>query len=116
MNTELIKKVWQDLRCLKLFPKSRRIPQGKAKRGRRRSYYWNEVARKYECWCKRLMRTDYHWYVITYKDGTKELSYIRLRQGGLFSGMLPDAYRGILIPRRLGVVWYSQVKETRIAF
>lgn len=116
MNTELIKKVWHDLRCIKLFPKRRGIPQGVPSTRRKKTYYWNSVAREYSNWCKRLSHSDYHWRIITYKDGTEELAYIKLRQGGFLSGMLPDAYRGILIPRRLGVVWYSQVKDTRIAF
>ena len=116
MDIESIKQVWHDLRCFKLFPKSRRTPQAQAKTRRRRTHYWNSVAREYANWCKRLSRTDYRWHIITYKDGTQELAYIKLRQDGILSGMLPDAYRGILIPRRLGVVWYSQVKNTRIAF
>ena len=116
MDIESIKQVWHDLRCFKLFPKSRGTPQAQAKTRRRRTHYWNSVAREYSNWRKRLSSTDFRWFVITYKDGTQELAYIRLRKGGILSGMRTDAYRGILIPRRLGAVWYSQVKDIRIAF
>lgn len=116
MNTESIKKIWHDLRCFKLFPKRRGLPQEQPRTRRRKTYYWNSIGREYSNWCKRLSCTDFRWFIITYKDGTEELAYIKLRQGGILSGMLPDAYRGIIIPRQLGVVWYSNVKDIRIAF
>ena len=75
--------------------------------------YWGFVQRSYWNFKKRVDYSGYHWYVITFKDGRKELAYFRVckwvlpRQGRLCRG---------LIPRHWAITQYERVKDIRLAF
>ena len=99
-----------DLRYIKLFRKQYPVPQGKGED------YWRDVMRRYGNFEKELKGGYYHWHVIEYKDGRKELAYLRVLQNGLFSGMYSAIYRGLLFPHRITHPQFDAMKEIRIAF
>lgn len=74
------------------------------------------VAQRYGDMQKKILSSDFHWRIITYDDGHKELAYLRVLQGGLFSGMYPAIYRGLIIPHRIGHGTFSHIKNIRLAF
>ena len=78
--------------------------------------YWRSELRRYGNVEKRLLSSDYRWYVLEFKDGHNELAYLRVLQGGFFSGLSPAIYRGCLIPRRLDFVTFSNINKIRLAF
>lgn len=108
---------WNDLKYLRILPKRYARPfdtipsdiEGRAQ-------YWRAVSRRYGNEVKRLTCTDYHWHIITYKDGRKELAYLRAIKGGLFGGMTPAMFRGIVIPRKVSLMTFSCIKHIRFAF
>lgn len=95
--------VWTDLRYLTLFPKDYGVPQGKS------AEYWRKVSRDYGNRYKRVCACDYKWYVITFKDGRRELAYITPNQ------KYHVLRRGI-IPRRWRLTQFAHVKDMRLAF
>ena len=98
---------WKDVRYLKLFPKRYKTTQGKP------SEYWLEVSRNYHNFHKRVDCSGYHWYVITFKDGRKELAYFKVwRVVFPHGGRL---CRG-LIPRYWDIRQYEHTKDIRLAF
>lgn len=108
-NKELIKHYWADLRCITLFPKRyNALPAGPVD--------WRKVSRDYGNLQKRIGSTDYRWYIITYDDGRKVLSYLRELSGGFFTGLQPAIYRGIIVPRLVTNVHFSHIREVRLAF
>lgn len=102
--------MWKDLRYLTLFPRRYDTPQGKD------ADYWSGVSRRYAKMQKIINSSDYHWRIITYEDGHKELAYLRVLKGGLFSGKLPAIYRGLIIPHKVGHGTFSHIKDIRLAF
>ena len=100
----------RDLLCYTPFPKRYATPQGKSSR------YWSKVMRRYGNTIKQIESSDYHWRIITYKDGRRELAYLRVLQGGLFSGLYPAIYRGLIIPHRIGYGTFSHITNIRLAF
>lgn len=99
---------WKDLRYWRPFARRYKTSQGQ-------SYsHWQTISRDYNNFKKRVDYTDYHWYVITFKDGHKELAYFRVwriiypREGRLC--------RGILFPRYWSPAQYEHTKEIRLAF
>lgn len=78
--------------------------------------YWRSEVRRYGNTEKRLLSSDYRWYVLEFHDGRKELAYLRVLQGGFFSGIAPAIYRGLLIPHRLDYITFSNITNIRLAF
>lgn len=99
-----------DLRCLFVLPKRYRTPQGKP------LSYWTDVSRRYGNAMKAINGCDYRWYVITYDDGRRVLTYLRVLKDGLLSGGYPSIYKGILVPRRIGYGTFAHIKDFRLAF
>lgn len=99
---------WQDLRYFRLFPKRYKLTHyGDAD-------YWHNVSREYGNFKKRVDSCDYHWYVITYKDGSRELAYFKVwRIVNPHGGRL---YRGAIIPRYWGITQQEHVRDIRLAF
>lgn len=108
MRMTEIKQTLQSLRNYRLFPKRCKPLLGKS------DSFWRRIGGQYGDFMKKLNGSDYHWRVITYKDGSKEIAYLKVRQGGLLSGMYPAIYRGVVIPRRLTYDWFAQVKEIKL--
>lgn len=100
----------EDMRYIKLYRKQYPVPQGKGED------YWRDVMRRYGNTEKRVKCSYYHWHVIEFKDGRKELAYLRVLQNGIFSGMASAIYRGILIPHRITYPQFDAIKEIRLAF
>ena len=100
----------EDLRYVKLYRKQYPVPQGKGEE------YWRDVMRRYGNRMKEIRDGYYHWYVIEFKDGRKELAYLRVLHNGLFSGMCPAIYRGLLFPHLVRHAQFDAMKEIRLAF
>lgn len=98
----------QDIRHFKLFPKRYKTTQGKD------ADYWRKVSREYGNFKKRVDGTGYHWYVITFKDGRKELAYFKIWRMVIPHG--GRLCRGIIFPRYWGTHQYEHVKDIRLAF
>lgn len=99
---------WQDLRYIRLVHRRYKTTHyGDAD-------YWHKVALDYNRFKKRVDNTDYRWYVITYKDGSKELMYFKVWRIVIPHG--GRLCRGAIIPRYFGVTDYEHVKEIRLAF
>ena len=99
-----------DLRYLVLFPGRHKVAWGRGED------YWRSELRRYGNAEKRILSSDYRWYVLEFKNGRKELAYLRVLQGGFFSGLYPAIYRGIFIPRMLDYVTFSGIDRIRLAF
>ena len=100
----------EDLRYVKLYRKQYPVPQGKGED------YWRDVMRRYGNFEKKLRGSYYRWHVIEYKDGRKELAYLRVLKNGIFSGMCSAIYRGLLYPHRITHVQFDAMKTIRVAF
>ena len=98
----------QDICYFKLLPKRYKTTQGKDAK------YWSRVSREYGNFKKSVDCTDYHWYVITFKDGRKELAYFRIWRIVIPHG--GRLCRGIIFPRYWSPMQYEHVKEIRLAF
>ena len=94
-----IKEAITILRNYRILPKRYDTPQGLS------AEYWNSIMRKYGNTMKELQNSEYRWRSITYKDGHKELLYLKVRQNGMLSGLSPGIYRGAIIPHLLGYAW-----------
>jgi hypothetical protein len=88
-----------DLRFFVLFPKRHPVPKGLP------AEQWHAMAREQARLCQTIRNTDLRWRVITFKDGSKELSYLTTRDGGV--------YRGLVFRRPLQ---YWDVTSIRAAF
>ena len=110
MDTRAIKYFLADLRCLFHLPRRYRAPQGKDE------HYWRGVVGRYKDMEKTIDSSDYHWRIIEYTDGRRELAYLRVLQKGLLSGMYPAIYRGLVFPRRIGDDTFANIKRIRLAF
>ena len=98
----------QDLRHLKLFRKRYKTTHyGDAD-------YWHKVAHDYYNFKKRIDCSDYHWYVVTYKDGRTELAYFKVWRIVIPHG--GRLCRGAIIPRYFGITDYEHIKDIRLAF
>lgn len=98
---------WQDLKYIRLFRKRYKTTHyGDAD-------YWHKVAHDYYNFKKEVDWHYFHWYVITYKDGHKELAYFKVWRIVIPHG--GRLCRG-LIPRYFGVTDYEHVKDIRLAF
>ena len=106
----LLQSYIHDLKCLTLFPKRYKTPQGKS------SEYWGQVMRRYDNMGKKISCSDYHWRIITYDDGREELAYLRVLKGGLFSGLSSAIYRGPFIPHMISYGTFSHITDIRLAF
>lgn len=78
--------------------------------------YWRSEIRRYGNAEKRIQCSDIRWYVLEFKDGKRELAYLRVLQGGFFSGLTPAIYRGCIIPRRIDFGTFSNIERIRFAF
>ena len=110
MNKEEFKNLLADLRYLTLVPRRYSTRQGLS------AEYWGKVDRRYANAEKAVETSAYHWRVVEYKDGHKELTYLRVLQNGIVSGMAPALYRGLIIPRRIRLGTFDHVKDIRLAF
>ena len=99
-----------DLRHFTLFPGRHEKSYGRGED------YWRSEIRRYGNAEKRILCSDYRWYVIEFKDGKRELAYLRILQGGFFSGLTPAIYRGVFIPRRIDYGTFSNIERIRFAF
>ena len=99
-----------DLRYIKLYRKQYPAKQGMD------DDYWRDVMRRYGNFEKKIKGGYHRWYVIEFKDGRKELAYLRVLQNGLFSGMASAIYRGLLYPHRITHVQFDAMKDIRVAF
>lgn len=109
MKTNM-KNIIADLRHLTPFPRRYDAPKG------RTADWWRGEMRRYANAEKRIESNSYQWYVIRYDDGHVETARLRVLQGGLFSGMTPAIYRGLIIPRMVEFGTFSHIKELRLAF
>jgi len=109
MKNEL-RNIFSDLRYFTLRPRRIRIAPRLGEDG------WREELRRYGNAEKRILSSDFRWYVLEFKDGKKELAYLRVLQGGLLSGLSPAIYRGCIIPRRIDYVTFSGIGRIRLAF
>ena len=100
----------EDLRYVKLYRKQYPAPQGMGED------YWRGVVRRYGNFQKQLGKGCGDWYVIEFKDGRKELAYLRVLQNGIFSGMRPALYRGLLFPHIVTHVQFDAMKSISLAF
>lgn len=100
----------EDIKHLTLFPQRYNAPKGRDEK------YWRGVSRSYGNCQKALETSDYRWRMIEYRDGHKELAYLRVLHGGILSGMYPAIYRGLIIPRRIGIGTFANIKEITLAF
>ena len=128
MNIDTIKHYWTEyLRYFKLWPKRERgappdMPPRCYPRENPEGYkawqeYWRNIGRQYGNFVKKLDCSAYRWYVITFKDGSKELAYLRVVPKGFWGRYQPPyLVRGLLFPRRLDSWHYAHFKSTRIAF
>lgn len=99
-----------DLRHLTIFPRKYTAPKKKA------ADYWTGIVKEYKNTEKVLDSSDFHWRVLEFADGHKELAYLRVLQGGLLSGYSSAIYRGLVIPRRIDYVTFSNIDRIRLAF
>ena len=100
----------KDIRYLTLFPRSYETPKGRSR------CFWGGVDRRYANEMKRLRGSLGHWRVIEYDDGNKELAYLRVLEGGVFSGAYPAIYRGPFFPHRIGYGTFAHIRQIHIAF
>lgn len=77
---------------------------------------WRELIRRYGNTEKRIRSSASRWYIIRYVDGHEELTMLRVLQNGLFSGLSPAIYRGLLVPRLVDYATFSNVDGIRLAF
>lgn len=110
MNRQDLLNMLADLRHLTLFPRKYKVLPEKG------CEYWSRVGREYSNVEKQLDSCDYHWYVLGFSDGHQELTYLRVLQGGLFSGYASAIYRGLLFPRRIGRITFAHIENIRLAF
>jgi len=112
MDTEQLKYFFSEVRYFTLFPK--RYKTTKIAERKAREDYWRKVARDYGNFKKRVDCRDWHWYVVTYKDGRKELAYFKVwRIVNPHGGTLR---RGFLFPRYWTTREYEHVSKIRLAF
>ena len=99
---------WQDLRYIRLVHR----------RYKTTHYgdpdYWHKVALDYNRFKKRVDNTDYRWYVVTYKDGRKELMYFKVWRIVIPHG--GRLCRGVIIPRYFDITDYEHIRDIRLAF
>ena len=98
----------KDLRYLKLFHKRYKTTKGQSED------YWRGVSKEYYNFKKRVDNSGYHWYVVTFKDGRKELAYFKVRRLVIPHG--GRLCRGFLLPRLWHVRDYEHTKHIRLAF
>ena len=110
MTKQDIKNILDDLRHIAIFPARYKNPRGTG------TEYWRGVLRKYCNTEKRICASDFRWYVVEFVDGNKELAYLRVLRDGVFSGKVPAIYRGMIIPRRVDFVTFSNIDRIRLAF
>ena len=108
MTKDELKYILQDLRHFKLFPKRYKTTTGKS------AGYWSHVHRAYGNFKKRVGNSGWHWYVVTYKDGRKELAYFRVWRFVLPHG--GRLCRGLIFPRYWSVRKYEHTKKIELAF
>jgi len=101
---------WKDIRYLTPFPRRRNPPTGMTRE------YWGNVLRRYGNARKDIRTSNNHWRVISYDDGSRELAYLRVLQGGIFSGKYPAIYRGVIFPRMVDYGTFAHITDIRLAF
>lgn len=107
----------RDLRYATLFPKRYGMPPAVPQDRDARVEWWGAVSRSMERTTHEIYGSDCRWYVVLFKDGRKELAYLKCRRRhGKFSGRIPPLYRGWLFPVRVRHMWYAWVKSIRKAF
>ena len=102
---------WDDLRYIKI-PKKYGLPPNQPTKKAERGRYWDDVLRRYNDTCKWIQSQDYHWYVLTFTDGRKELAFLRIRKRRWSEVIC----RGLIIPRLLSTIQYASISDIRLAF
>ena len=110
MDKQQFKRILADLRYLTLLPARYRAH---VKKG---ADYWHDVVKDYKNTEKVLLSSDFRWRILEFKDGHRELAYIRVLQGGFFSGYASAIYRGLLIPRRIDYPTFDHIERILLAF
>lgn len=110
MTKQDIQNIVADLRHITLFPRKYAVPVKKDRD------YWGGIVKEYKNAEKMLDSSDFRWMVLEFADGHKELAYLRVLQGGFFSGHASAIYRGLIIPRRIDYVTFSHIDRIRLAF
>ena len=109
MNREQIKRAIEILRLLTLFPRQYTAPIGMG------DEYWRKVGNEYGKCEKDVESSNFGWRVIEYDDGHRELAYLRVLKGGLFSGRYPALYRGLLFPSRIELTTFARIRSIGLA-
>ena len=108
MKKGLLKSYWDDLRYISLFPRRYKPTKGKNEE------YWRRVSRAYGNFAKAVDCSATNWYVITFKDGRKELAFFKVRRNVIPHG--GRLCRGCIFHRYWSVVQYEHTKSIRLAF
>jgi len=108
MSKEYLKYFLRDLSRFKLFHKRYKPTKGGD------AEYWKKTSRAYGNFCKKVRCSDYHWYIITFKDGREELAYLRVWT--LFIPHGGRLCRGYFFPRYWSLTDYEHTKDIRLAF
>lgn len=100
-----------DLRYFRLFPRGKH-PYPKLSRQERA-----DKVREYNNFRHKMTSSCYHWYVLTYLDGKRELAYLKVHFGLFYyetrNGCLR---RGLFFSRMWGLEDYMKLKDIRLAF
>lgn len=104
----------RDMRYFRLFPRHYKGATGPVPKEQKEKWrYWSEQAHGYYNFRKRVAYSGCRWYVLTYKDGHKELAYLRVWY--VIMPKVGRLCRGI-VPRLWSVFDYEHVESIRIAF
>lgn len=99
-----------DLLGMVIFPRRYPVPTGKAED------WWRGVMRRYANAEKKLEGSDWSWYVLTFDDGHRETTRLKVLRRGIISGMCPAIYRGVIFKRIVTFATFSHVIDIWPAF
>ena len=107
-----LNQIMADLRCFVFFGRRCRAPLPAFATKQAKIDYWHTISRRYGNTIKRLTTSGYRWRILTFKDGHKELAYLSVRKWGL----APAIFRGLVIPRMVGYIQFSNIQSIKTAF
>lgn len=117
-----------NLRYLRLFPKRyRAVPMDcppkclpKTDKAGYKAWlaYWGGVGRSLGNLAKQVEQSQTNWWLLTYKDGHKELAYLKYRRGLFWKDAMHNGTftRGLLLPRYWSAYQFAHVKEAKPVF
>lgn len=117
MDKQAIKLILRDLRYFTIFPRRyKQVPQDCPADAKERVEYFHKVSRAMSNQGKKIRCSCYHWYVITFKDGHKELAYLKWRTFPYEGLLVKGAFcRGLIYHHPIDALWYSHVQSIRIS-